>query len=318
MNSLIDCVFIIRSAGERTTSICKSLLLKEGVPRNNIHIIRERPFKKALKVALGLGLSIQLPFTCCIDADVLIRPGALQKCLQIFRAQSTKTFRLQGLVLDKFFGGARYGGVHLYKTCYLSEFLKSIPKNKALRPEKTASVNMVKKGFILKKINFIVGLHDFEQSYKNIYEKNFFQANKTTFGASLLIPFWLEALKTDNDYKVAFLGFIDGLQNKMYEPGEKNKIVRQKFLRYKINEKQKINKKNINQKEIMRILKTFKVNPFYQYEFPSLINFKKSLEEKNFFLLSSLSLIPKSFLQLWKFIFSFIIFRLSKKIKLTN
>jgi len=86
-NSLNDHVHvIIRSAGERTMHLCKQLIIEQGVSADNLSVVNEAPFSAALKKSFELGMERGLKWTLCIDADVLLRPGAVETMLPFGRA----------------------------------------------------------------------------------------------------------------------------------------------------------------------------------------------------------------------------------------
>ncbi len=127
-DNLNDLVYVvIRSAEERTEQLCKKLILEQGVFPENLCIVREVPFSAALKKAYELGIERGLKWTLCIDADVLLRPGAVEKMIALAENQDKKVCEIEGFVLDKFAGGPRTGGIHLYRTSLLLKALEHIP-----------------------------------------------------------------------------------------------------------------------------------------------------------------------------------------------
>jgi hypothetical protein len=212
--SLEETTIIIRSVGERTESLCKKLILQQGVPENAIHIINEIPFSKAMKVGFEKGISEKRPWTVCVDADVLLRPGSILKMILHAENQPKNVCEIQGFVLDKFFGGARKGGIHLYRTSLLDKVIKEIPAEGVdIRPETYALNAMQNKGYPWHTVEELVGLHDFEQSYEDIFRKCFVHSHKHLNYSELFIPFWrIESLR-DNDYQVALLGFTEGIKH---------------------------------------------------------------------------------------------------------
>lgn len=212
--SLDSTTIIIRSVGERTESLCKKLILEQGVPDNAIHIINEAPFSKAMKVGFEIGISEKRPWTFCVDADLLLRPGSVLRMLQQAERQPEKLCEIQGFVLDKFFGGARKGGVHLYRTSLLDKVIKEIPAEGVnVRPETYALNAMLNNGYPWHTVEELVGLHDFQQSYEDIFRKCFVQAHKHLNFTELFIPFWRSKSSLDIDYQVALSGYGEGIKH---------------------------------------------------------------------------------------------------------
>lgn len=212
--SLDSVTIIIRSVGERTESLCKKLILDQGVSEEAIFVIKEAPFSKALKVGLEVGLSEARPWTCCVDADLLLRRGSIHKMLERAESQPSNVCEIQGFILDKFFGGARTGGIHLYRTSLLVKVINSIPpEGSDIRPETYALNAMQRAGYPWGTVRELVGLHDFEQSYDDIFRKCFVQAHKHFRHVGLFVPFWRANSTNDFDYRVALTGFAEGIKH---------------------------------------------------------------------------------------------------------
>lgn len=204
---------IIRSVGERTSRLCGSLVFDQGVPASAIHTVSEVPFSSAMKKGFEVGIAQKRPWTCCIDADLLLRPGAISRLIDHAEAQPLHVCEVQGFVLDKFFGGIRMGGVHLYRTGLLPKMIESIPpEGESIRPESFALRLMAERGHPAVTVREVVGLHDFEQWYVDIYRKCFVQAHKHFKHAVFFVPFWRKMAEKDLDYRVALSGFSSGIQ----------------------------------------------------------------------------------------------------------
>jgi hypothetical protein len=205
---------IIRSVGERTEALCKKLIIEQGVSEDAIFIINEAPFSKAMKVGFEIGIREKRPWTFCVDADVLLRPGSVLNMIRHAEKQPKNVCEIQGFVLDKFFGGARTAGVHLYRTSLLEKVLQEIPlEGVDIRPESFALNSMKKNGYPWYAVEELVGLHDFEQSNEDIFRKCFAQAHKHLNYTELFIPFWRSKSFLDEDYKIALAGFGEGIKH---------------------------------------------------------------------------------------------------------
>ena len=205
-----DVTAIVRSAGERTEQACR-YLLSQQIPEDNIVTIKEVPFSKAVAKTFKVGLERGLPWTLCIDADVLVKQGAVSELLSEAEQLEENSLGLQGLILCKFFGGLRGAGNRLYRTSLLPQALDCIPKEETIRPETDTIRNMEAKGFSWKLVETAVGLHDYEQYYKDIYRKCFIQAHKHNYLMKKLFePLWTRYANEDADYQVALWGLRTG------------------------------------------------------------------------------------------------------------
>lgn len=205
---------IIRSVGERTESLTRSLIIAQGVPEKNVLVIRDAPFSMTLRKSFEQGIIQGRPWTFCVDADVLLRQGSVLEMLSVAERQNPKVFEMQGYILDKFFGGVRGGGVHLYRTELLNIALSEIPNEGLdIRPEYHTIKAMVKLGYYWKNIYYVVGLHDFEQYYSDIYRKACVYAHKHVHRSEPLLTFWRNNINFDKDYSVALFGFARGIEH---------------------------------------------------------------------------------------------------------
>lgn len=76
----IDMTAVIRSAGERTKDLCYRLLC-EQLPPENIIVIEEYPFTRALRQCFQVAIAIGRAWTLCVDADTLLRQQAVENLL---------------------------------------------------------------------------------------------------------------------------------------------------------------------------------------------------------------------------------------------
>jgi len=211
-----DLTIIIRSVGENTENLLTKLLKSYGIPQNNIFIVSLTPFFLALEESYKIGISNKLSWTLCLDADVLISKKGLESLISFALKQNNKVFEVQGYLYDKFFLCPRQVGNHLYRTKFLPLAIKSIPRKiGVLRPEAATIMKMKKSGFNWRALNETIGIHDFHQSYKDIYRKAFFFGLKHRKFKHYLLKRWKECAKKDLDYTVAIDGFEKGysLQN---------------------------------------------------------------------------------------------------------
>ncbi|GAF89670.1 unnamed protein product, partial [marine sediment metagenome] len=184
----------------------------QQVPREHVVVIQERPFNKALQVGYEVGLDGHLPWTLCLDADVFLSKTAIPHLLTLARELGKDALGIQGRVLDKFFGGDRPGGPHLYRTCLLEKARALIPNSyQSMRPETYVMRQMAARGHDWYLAKDVVALHDYEQFYRDVYRKMVVQARKGSPHVPYLLSRALSLLADDLDYKIAAHGLCAGL-----------------------------------------------------------------------------------------------------------
>lgn len=217
MSSSLDnqVTVVIRSVGERTEQVSKSLILEQGIPEERIHVVRETPFSKAMRASFTIGANVQLRWTLCVDADLLLRPGAVKAMMELAEREDPSVCGIQGYCLDKFFGGPRLGGVHLYRTSMLPTVLKCIPEEGVnIRPEWRTLQAMEDRGYPWHVVQYLIGLHDFEQFYRDIFRKCFVHAHKHLQYAEFFVSIWREQADTATDFAVALSAFARGIEHR--------------------------------------------------------------------------------------------------------
>lgn len=198
-----DVTVIVRECGERTAAACVALL-QRLFPDGEIHRVSARPFRATLRLALEKGLAEGRPWTLCVDADVLPLPG-LAALLDEARRLPGEVFELQGRVFDKLMASPRAAGNHLYRTALIARALPLIPDAASLRPETDMLEAMASRGHPWRQSLALVGLHDFEQSYADLYAKAWLHGRKHRYLLPLLRPLWQMLAREDDDYRVALL-----------------------------------------------------------------------------------------------------------------
>jgi hypothetical protein len=212
-NPIDQVCVLIRSVGERTETVCRELILSQDIPPENIIVIKKTPFTLALQAAFETGIAYNCPWTFCVDADVLLLPGSIQKMLALAEKQKSNVCEIQGRVLDKFLGGPREAGNHLYRTSLLKIALENLPLDpNTLRPETDTLSTMKQKGYPHVSVSLLVGIHDFEQYYRDIYRKCFVQAHKHLEYSQIYLTYWPSRTIQDSDYEVALNAYFDGIK----------------------------------------------------------------------------------------------------------
>lgn len=208
---LNNVIVVIRSVKERTEQLCLKYVLREVI-EENVYLIHEKPFRKAVIKNFQIGIENELKWTLAIDADVLLKENAIKE--MIFEAEklSNKYFLYQGLIFDRFFNQFKSGGPHLYRTKMLNDLIHFVPKDgESLRPESDSFHGLVNRDYHYFNDNKFYGLHDFEQNYFDIYRKFFLHAKKHTSSIERLLINFKKSLATNLDNQMALRGLVDGL-----------------------------------------------------------------------------------------------------------
>lgn len=276
----MNLTIVIRSIGERTEPLLKKLILDQGVAESNIHTVHESPFSKALVKSFEIGIKQNKNWTYCLDADVLIRPDSLQKMYSYAEKANPKVVRVQGFVLDKFFGGVRQAGNHLYRTSCLKELIECIPDEGVdIRPETRALQELQKKGYQLQLVPYIVALHDHEQYAKDIYRKMFIHGVKHWEKIPLFVNLWKKKKNHDIDYSIALSALAESIQytGELYIDSEQ-KVYHEKFSILGFQEKDPLSIFALTSGHIERIVSDWQYDDIYLKFYPDRDGFDRFLQ----------------------------------------
>ncbi|MDR9365938.1 MAG: hypothetical protein RI575_11405 [Balneolaceae bacterium] len=288
--------FIIRSIGERTEQLCKSLILEQGVSEVDLFIVREVPFSASLRKSYQIGIEQNKKWTFCVDADVLLRERAIENLLEFAKPYDESVCEIQGLVLDKFFSGPRQAGNRLYRTSLLEKVIKHIPEEGiSIRPETYTLQQMSKIGYSHEVVPYILGIHDEEQFNYDIYRKSFVQAVKHLDRADLLVTHWKNNMDKDDDFKVALKAYSDSILNteEVYINSDQE-LYKRKFKQSGFKEKKELNTDIISLDEVEDKINEWNIDDKYYDYFPNsegldsdkvlwLRRLKRSVEKRGFF-----------------------------------
>ncbi len=206
----LDATIVLRSAGERTAELSRALLEAEVGP-DQVVVIREVPFSRAVQRTLEIGVQCGRRWTIATDADVLVGPGSIARLVATANRAPDELFALEGRILDKLFGGPRSGGFHLYRTSLLPQAIEFCnPSQPVHRPEFEVIMRMCQQGFVQQREKYVLGVHDFEQSYRDLFRKGFVHAQKHADETTILEPFWTRAARGDADFEAVLLGMKEG------------------------------------------------------------------------------------------------------------
>jgi hypothetical protein len=204
-------IVVIRTAGERTFEACRALILRQ-IPEDRLHVVDERPFEAALRRCYQIGIESDAEWMITVDADVLLRDGAIEGLLAEATAMPRDHFQIEGMVFDKLTNRARWAGYRCYRTEHLAEAQTHLPADRAeIRPEFNTLERMAAKGKHYLRSGEIYGIHDFDQYYADIYRKALVHAEKHPFWVMEMLKHWKRHARDDADMRMALRGAADGL-----------------------------------------------------------------------------------------------------------
>lgn len=173
--------------------------------------MNERPFEAALRTTYRIGIECGVPWLMTLDADVLLREGAVGELLARAQRLAEPFVQIEGLVHDRFIGDYRSAGHRIYRTRYLEKALAEVPGDGAeIRPEHATLLRLEALGHPSAACDLIVGTHDYEQYFADIYRKSFVHGQKHPAWLSSVIPWWRSLADADPDFRVALRGYFDG------------------------------------------------------------------------------------------------------------
>jgi len=215
MTSERSCHLVLRASGERTQSVSMKLARLRLPDGAGVSLVSEAPFESALRASYEEGIRAGKQWTITLDADVLLGEGSLARLLDQAAKMPSHFFELKGRIYDKVTGTYRPAGHHVYRTELLSRALGQIPEpGSQLQPEYFTTLQMWRMGHPCRQEGLAVGLHDFEQSYCDLYRKAIVQSRKMAARAGDLIGRCAEHLHDDPDFLVILKGLWDGLMTR--------------------------------------------------------------------------------------------------------
>lgn len=216
MSDLRSIIITIRSSDERTERACIQSVLDEGVSSDQIHVIKEAPFKKALEACFQVACESSAKWLLTLDADMILLPGTLEKFYREAEKMPEHFIQIQGKVLDKFYGEVRRGGPRFYRTKHLKKALEiSRTLKDHIRPETNIIQMMGEKGHPARYISPLIALHDFGQYYADIYRKACVYAVKHKSKLPIILEQAAAQKNSDADYGVVLKGIYDSLSKGM-------------------------------------------------------------------------------------------------------
>ena len=202
---------IVRSAAERTAEYCCAELVRQTSPAQ-VERVEAAPFWRTLREGWERGLASGAEWVLSIDADVIPAPDAIQRVPACVQNAGAEAGVITCLIQDKLMGGMRFGGVRIYRARAIPDLLAVMPQQGSdVRPE-TATINRaVERGWRELQVPALLGIHDYEQYYRDIYRKAFLHMQKHGYMAARFLPAWKEKAALDADFRAALVGVGDAL-----------------------------------------------------------------------------------------------------------
>lgn len=191
---------IVRSVGERTEAKCVERLAEQFETDEIIVIRNVMPFSKALQKTFETGIKKGKKWTFVVDADLFFEESKLIEFFELAENLLDKRddiLCVMSCIYDNFMCQSRHG-VHLYYTPNMSKGLNFI-RNETKRPETNMLNHMDSIGYFTYKINLVVGIHDFFQSYRDIVAKAILQCSKSS-NINEMRQLWEQKQNENRDY----------------------------------------------------------------------------------------------------------------------
>ncbi|BCX13535.1 MAG: hypothetical protein KatS3mg085_067 [Candidatus Dojkabacteria bacterium] len=223
------------------------------------------PFSKALKESYELAIDSKKNWTVMIDADLLPSPQLVVKFInKIINRYTDSFFEGRAYVIDKFFGGPRSAGFRIYKTNLLKKAIKEIPSESvSLRPETYTIKAMLKQGYQSSEKKDVVGLHDFEQFYEDIFRKGIAHFHKHHRYIRIFEKCWKQESQSDEDFKILLLA-ISFAQNVRAEDAFNKNLINDFLDKNGIKLTEKDSSFFITEEELNNKIKSFKTKKCYK------------------------------------------------------
>ena len=197
-------ITFVRSVGERTTDLCLSKV------KNPVLIKDITPFSLALKKCFKEAIRLNEDYIICVDADVIPDEHLCDYMLSAMKKESN-LYTMTVKMFDKFTNNVRTVGVHAYYVRNLHNvFLTLRECAKELRPESCIKHKMKGNGYKVLKDNIQLGLHGYEQYYKDIYRTILLWTKKHGKHEQRMLEYWESMKNKDPDFRVALKAWKDG------------------------------------------------------------------------------------------------------------
>ena len=196
----MNVVTVIRTNGERTAAVCERLVREQA---DEVHVIAIKPFTAAVIRCFEIGLESGADWLMTVDADVLVRPGAVRELWAYMHRMRPAVCHYQGTILDKLSMSERVAGPRMWRVSALEQLLPLVED--AIRVESNVLQRAKKLGWRSELLSeFNAGVHDYEQYYRDLYRKAKVHSIKFASWGQAIVPKWRRG---DLDLQAAYAGW---------------------------------------------------------------------------------------------------------------
>jgi hypothetical protein len=188
-------------------------------PGATLSVVSGAPFETTLRRCFEDAMAAGAKWTLTVDGDVLLATNAVAKLLELAEQMPEHYLQLEGHAFDKVLGCPRKVGHRVYRTALIPKVMTRLPPPGAsMRPESATIKQVGQAGHPSRMVGEVVGLHDFEQSYRDLYRKAFTHAHKHRSRACQIIDRCAARQAEDQDFLVILKGVWDGLLSAEHVP----------------------------------------------------------------------------------------------------
>lgn len=199
-----------RHAGERTQAVGLALAA-EQMSFTAVRSVRAGPFPSTLRAALEVAAEVGADWTVMIDGDVLLLPSAIPRLVRLASDHPPSTASVAACCLDRFTGTVRVVGVRCYRTSVIEQALGLEGWESALRPETELLTMLGQVGHETYLSALLVGIHDFEQYYRDLYRTAVVHGVKSRRKAEPFVRKW-SGREADPETTIMLSGVEAGLR----------------------------------------------------------------------------------------------------------
>ena len=210
-NPTRDTLVIVRTVGERTTDACLRAARPQVTPRN-LRVLSVRPFSLSVVQGFRTAARERPEWVFTVDADTILVHDAIARLRSLCDHAEPEVFHVQGLLLCRVHGGAHPRGFHAFRGSMLEEVLGHLDAvEHASHPETSVIGRMEAAGHPSRCYAEVLGIHDFEQRFSDLFLK--LRRRARLAGDLERLRSRLRSL-TDlhDDFRAASWGLEDGLR----------------------------------------------------------------------------------------------------------
>jgi len=191
---------VLREHGERTRDLALDLLEAQAGPAVALKL---EPLEAAVWEGFRLAEESGADWLLTCDADLLLRPGAVETLLSAAAEAPQEVFHIFGWIQDKLHPQIREGGPRLWRVDHIPKMRKVGVGG--FRPESFIVHGMVRRKYRSIKLADVLADHDYHQWHKDLHRKGAFHAKKHKSWRWDALPYWQSS--KDPDHKSALAGW---------------------------------------------------------------------------------------------------------------